>query len=144
MNASDRRVNAMVPTRCRQLMAFAVACGVMRAGCAIAAAPAAPVTFARDVAPIIFDRCGVCHHPNGSAPFSLLTYPAVRQRATQIAAVTKSRVMPPWKAEPGYGDFVGQRPLSAGEIDLVQRWLADGALEGDPRELPPPPRWSDG
>jgi len=78
--------------------------------CEVEAAAAARVTFAGDVAPILFDRCGTCHHPNGSAPFTLLTYPAARQRATQIAAVTKSRLMPPWKSEPGYGEFIGHRP----------------------------------
>ncbi len=101
------------------------------------------VTFARDLAPIIFDHCGICHRPNGSAPFSLLTFPAARQRATLIAAVTKSRLMPPWKSEPGYGEFIGHRPLSDAEIGVVQRWLADGAPEGDPRDLPPPPQWTE-
>jgi mono/diheme cytochrome c family protein len=131
-------------------MVVGLAAALMAAG--IDATPAArvdlvtdaPVTFSKDVAPIVFDHCGVCHHPNGSAPFSLLTYPAARQRATQIAAVTKNRVMPPWKSEPGYGDFVGHRPLSDEEIAVVQRWLADGAPEGDPRDLPPLPRWTDG
>src|SRR5258706_9581310 len=92
-------------------------------------APDGEVTFARDVAPIIFDHCGMCHHPGGSAPFSLLTYPAARQRATQIAAVTKSRFMPPWKSEPGYGEFVGQRHLSEAEVGVLQRWVASGAAE---------------
>jgi tetratricopeptide (TPR) repeat protein len=105
-------------------------------------APAGPVSFA-DIAPIMFDRCGMCHHPGGAAPFSLLTYPSARQRATQVAAVTKSRFMPPWKSEPGYGEFIGQRPLSDAEIDLIQRWVADGALEGDRRGLPQP-RWTEG
>src|SRR6202051_2832793 len=112
--------------------------------CEIDAAPARPVTFAKDVAPIIFDHCGICHHPNGSAPFGLLTYPAARQRATQIAAVTKSRSMPPWKSEPGYGEFIGHRPLADAEIGVMQQWLADGAPEGDPRALPPTPRWPEG
>src|SRR5258706_7579479 len=71
-----------------------------------------PVTFNKDIAPIIFDRCGTCHHPGGMAPFSLLTYAAAKQRASLIAAVTKSRTMPPWKAEPGYGEFIGQQPLT--------------------------------
>jgi tetratricopeptide (TPR) repeat protein len=112
--------------------------------CEVEAAAAARVTFAGDVAPILFDRCGTCHHPNGSAPFTLLTYPAARQRATQIAAVTKSRLMPPWKSEPGYGEFIGHRPLSDAEIGILQQWVADGALEGDPRKLPSRPRWTDG
>jgi mono/diheme cytochrome c family protein len=109
---------------------------------AVPPAAAGPVSFA-EIAPIIFDRCGMCHHPGGAAPFSLLTYPSAKQRATQIAAATKSRFMPPWKAEPGYGEFIGQRPLSDAEIDLIQRWAADGAPEGEQRGLPQP-HWTDG
>ena len=97
----------------------------------IQAPPSGGATFARDVAPILFERCAICHHPGGSAPFSLITYAAARQRATQIAAVTKNRVMPPWKSEPGYGDFVGQRPLTDDEINTLQRWVTNGAPEGD-------------
>ena len=100
----------------------------------------AAITFTRHVAPLIFDRCAQCHQPNGSAPFSLLSYADVRQRATQIAAVTRSRYMPPWKATPESGEFVGQRHLSDAEIDLIQRWIDGGHLEGNPRDLPPAPR----
>ena len=39
------------------------------------------VTFTRNVAPIVFSRCGICHHPGGPAPFSLLTYADVRRHA---------------------------------------------------------------
>src|SRR5665213_1007061 len=79
-------------------------------------------TFDKDVAPLVFDRCASCHHEGGPAPFSVLTYESVRQHASQIAAVTSSRLMPPWRANSDYGAFVGQHPLSAGEIDLLQRW----------------------
>jgi tetratricopeptide (TPR) repeat protein len=130
-----------MPMPFRPLAVFAVASAALT--CRIDAAPRAPVTFTKDVAPIVFARCGVCHHPDGSAPFSLLTYAAARPHATQIAAVTKRRVMPPWKSEPGYGDFIGHQPLTAGEIDVLQRWVDDGAGEGDPRDLPPQPRWND-
>jgi tetratricopeptide (TPR) repeat protein len=132
----------MMPTPFGRLLIFSVAAVVT--ACGLEAAPAGPVTFARDVAPIVFARCTVCHHSNGSAPFSLLTYAAARPHATQIAAMTRTRVMPPWKSEPGYGDFIGHHPLTGDEIDVLQRWLADGALEGDPADLPPPPRWTDG
>ena len=52
--------------------------------------------------------------------------------------------MPPWKSEPGYGEFVGHKHLTAAEIDLLQRWAASGAPEGDPKDLPPPPTWTAG
>src|SRR6266550_7377858 len=89
-------------------------------------------TFAKDVAPIIFKHCTTCHHPAGAAPFNLITYADVRQRAALIAAVVKSRLMPPWKAEPGYGgEFIGQRPLTDPEIDTIQRWVRRGGAEGN-------------
>lgn len=105
---------------------------------------AEPVTFARHIAPIVFDRCGGCHRPGGGAPFSLLTYPAARQRAREMAEVTKNRFMPPWKAEPESGEFIGQRRLTDAEISLIRRWVDEGAPEGDPRDLPPQPHWSEG
>jgi hypothetical protein len=103
-----------------------------------------PVTFSKEIAPLVFDRCGSCHRPGGPAPFSLLTYADVRSRATQIAAVTKSRFMPPWPAESDVGTFTGQKRLSPDEIALLQRWVDDGAVEGDPRDLPRPPSRTEG
>ena len=101
-------------------------------------------TYTKDIAPLLADRCGMCHHAGGSAPFSLLTYADAKRRATQIATVTKNRFMPPWKADPQNGPFVGQHPLSDAEIRLIERWVDGGAVEGDPRDLPPPRVWSDG
>lgn len=116
------------------------------ATCAVVAGQESPrpITYNKDIAPLLFERCGSCHHPDGAAPFSLLTYASAKPRASLIAAVTKSRLMPPWKSEPGYGDFIGHRHLSDAEIDRIQRWVAGGAPEGDPRDLPPTPGWTGG
>ena len=109
---------------------------------AAAQAPRSPVTFARDIAPIVFQNCGICHHPGGPAPFSLLTYADARQHATQIVAATKSRYMPPWKSEPGLVEFVGQRHLTSLEISTIERWVTDGTLEGE--GAPASPEWTEG
>ena len=111
--------------------------------CALPAAAQAP-TYSKDVAPLVADRCGICHHSGGSAPFSLLTYADVRQRATQIVSVTRSRIMPPWKADPANGPFLGQHPLSDTEIAMLGRWVEQGAPEGDPAQLPPPRPYIEG
>ena len=108
-----------------------------------AGTPAKEVTYT-DVAPLLAERCGMCHHAGGSAPFSLLTYADARRHASQIAAVTASRFMPPWRADPRDGPFVGQHPLTDAEIRLLQQWAADGAEEGDPRQLPPMPAFAEG
>ena len=107
------------------------------------APPRNTVTFS-EIAPIIYSSCAPCHRAGQAAPFSLLTYADVKQRARLIAVATKSRVMPPWPPEAGYGEFMNQRRLSNDHVDLIQRWVADGAIEGDPRTLPTPPTWADG
>jgi tetratricopeptide (TPR) repeat protein/mono/diheme cytochrome c family protein len=115
------------------------------AGHGLAAADSSQPTFSRDIAPIVYHHCVTCHHPGTSGAFSLLTYEDVRPRARSIAAVTKSRYMPPWKPEHGYGDdLIGARGLTDGEIGAIERWAAAAAPRGDPADLPKSPSWADG
>lgn len=102
------------------------------------------VTYTGQIAPILNEHCVSCHRPDAVGPFSLSTYADVRQRARTIATVTRRRDMPPWKPAFGVANFLGERRLSEGEIDIIQRWVAAGAPEGDPDDLPPPPSWPDG
>src|SRR5262245_9505847 len=78
---------------------------------AAAGAPGS-LTFSKDIAPIIMDKCASCHHPGAVAPFSLLSYQDVRKRAQQVAYITEQRIMPPWKADQGDYEFKGSRRLS--------------------------------
>ena len=100
------------------------------------------VTFTRDVAPILFSACASCHRPEGVAPFPLLDYDDSRKHAAAIVAATRDRVMPPWKPEPGYGEFLDERRLTREQIATLQRWFDGGLVEGDPALLPRPPTWT--
>ena len=102
------------------------------------------VTFNRDIAPLIFHSCSSCHRQGEAAPFPLLTYQQVRNHALQIAAVTARRYMPPWPPEPGYGDFLGERRLTADQIRLIAEWVKQGCPEGQPADLPPQPVFTPG
>jgi tetratricopeptide (TPR) repeat protein/mono/diheme cytochrome c family protein len=134
--ARRRRVGALLPV-------LVVALWVIAGTSFQPAAQQGPVTFAAHIAPIVFEHCVSCHRPDGSAPFSLLTYEDVRRHGARIAAVTASRYMPPWKPEPGYGDFADVRRLSDGQIELVQQWVRSGSPEGDPAAAPAPPKFVD-
>ena len=101
----------------------------------------APPTFNKDLAPFFWKQCGSCHRPDGSAPFSLLTYDEVRSRARLILTVLKDRTMPPWLPESGSGSFAGERRVAAGDIERIERWVADGAPRGEDSTLPPLPEW---
>jgi len=103
-----------------------------------------PIVFSKDIAPILYRHCVTCHRPDGVAPFSLITYDDARRHATQIAAATTRRYMPPWKPAAGYGDFEGERRLTDMEIALFRRWAGGARLEGDASDRPVPPRFGSG
>jgi hypothetical protein len=118
-------------------MKFAIA---LVAATAFAATP----TFNHDIAPILYQNCAGCHRPGQVAPFALLTYQDAAKRAAQIATVTASRYMPPWKAEPGYGHFQDERRLSDAQLALIRDWVKNGAPEGDPKQRPGVPQFGSG
>jgi mono/diheme cytochrome c family protein len=126
-----------------------VAIAVWSAGTTVTAAPVPPraasaPTFNTDIAPIIYEHCATCHRPGEIAPFSLLTYEDAARRAKKIAGVTAKHVMPPWKAEPGYGEFANERRLTDAEIALLGAWARNGAPEGDAHAKPAPPKFPEG
>jgi mono/diheme cytochrome c family protein len=104
----------------------------------LAAADPPPVTFTQHVAPLLQQHCQECHRAGGGAPFTLAEYQHVYQRRHKILESVEKRRMPPWKAVAGYGDLAGERRMSDAEIATLARWVAAGAPEGDPRDLPAP------
>lgn len=105
-----------------------------------AARSGSAATFTRDVAPILYEHCIVCHHDGGLAPFPLLSYADTRPWARAVRQAVATRSMPPWKPSPGYGGpFHGERRLSDDAIRVIQEWVDGGAPEGDPMDLPPAP-----
>jgi Flp pilus assembly protein TadD len=107
-------------------------------------ASAEPVTWSTHIAPIVYTYCAPCHRPGEVAPFSLLTYTDASKRASQIAAITRRRIMPPWPPEPGFGDFAGSRRLSDQQLNLIERWAREGAPQGDAATAPQPPHFTPG
>jgi tetratricopeptide (TPR) repeat protein/mono/diheme cytochrome c family protein len=108
------------------------------------AAPPPQVTFNRDVAPILYRSCARCHRPGEAGPFSLLTYADAKSHARQIAALTKSRFMPPWLPAEGALKFTDELRLSEDEIARIQAWVEQGTVEGNPADLPPKPNFVEG
>jgi Flp pilus assembly protein TadD/mono/diheme cytochrome c family protein len=101
----------------------------------------APVTWSRQIAPIVYHNCAACHHPGGAGPFSLLSYADARRRGQQILEVTQSRYMPPWLPAHGYGDFLGERRLNDEDLRLIRKWVESGMPEGNPTEAPAEPHY---
>ncbi|MDP2343956.1 MAG: hypothetical protein Q8O67_23565 [Deltaproteobacteria bacterium] len=90
-----------------------------------------PPTYA-SVKPFLDTKCGNCHRPAGIGPMSLLAYDEVLLFKESIGAVVADGSMPPWPAVDGCNDYANDLRLSDDEKATLQRWLEDGAPEGDP------------
>lgn len=96
-------------------------------------------TYATDVAAIFNEKCVTCHRPGEVAPFSLIGYENAKKWAHMSAHVTAKRIMPPWKAVHGYGDFRGENRLTDEQIEAIQQWDKDGAPRGAIKDEPKAP-----
>ena len=102
-----------------------------------------PVTFAKDVAPILQAKCEECHRKGTAAPMSLATYQETRPWAKAIRERVITRNMPPWHIDKTVGiqHFQNDRSLTDDQISTVVRWVDSGALPGDPKDLPSAKQW---
>ena len=107
------------------------------------AAMGAP-TFNKNVAPIFHKHCVTCHRPGEVAPMSLLDYKSARPWAKAIREAVATRKMPPWFADPAHDGFSNDPRLSGAEIATVKAWVEAGAPEGDAKDLPPAPKFTEG
>ena len=103
------------------------------------------VTFTRDVAPILQQKCEVCHRPGSIAPMPLRSYEEVRPFAPLIREKVVSGVMPPWPIDKTVGiqKFKNDRSLTDEQIQTIARWVDSGAQMGDAADMPPGLEWPD-
>ena len=125
----------------RACVATAVAIGLSLVALPANAAEDTP-TFNQHVGQILFDNCTSCHRPNQVAPMSLLSYDDARPWARAIKAKVESREMPPWFADPRFGEFSNDISLSDDEIATIVAWADGGAPQGD-GAAPESPKFSE-
>ena len=112
---------------------------------AFAQAPAGQPTFARDIAPIVQNKCQSCHRVGQMAPMSLVTYNEVRPYARAIKAKVAARQMPPWGVDRTIGiqHFKYDSSLTDSEIETISKWADGGAPLGNPADMPPLKQFDD-
>src|SRR5215470_7570018 len=94
----------------------------------------AEATYTQDVAPILQKHCVACHRPNDIAPMSLMTYDEVLPFARMIRENVVQRKMPPWHADPAFGEFTNDTRLAETDIATIVAWVKGGAKRGESTE----------
>ncbi len=90
------------------------------------------VTYAKDIAPILQARCVGCHRAGQIAPFALTEYDDAVAWSDMMLEVIDQGRMPPWHANPKYGEFHNDARMPEAEKELVHKWVAGGAALGRP------------
>ncbi len=104
----------------------------------------APVTYSNQVARLLNARCVGCHRPGEIGPFAMTKYQEVAGWGEMIAEVVREQRMPPWHANPHYGKFANENVLSNAEKETIYAWVEAGCPEGNPADLPPAPKFTEG
>ena len=102
------------------------------------------ITWADQIAPIMYKNCGSCHHDGGIAPFSLTDYQTAAAWAPLIEPAVNTGKMPPWPPDTGYRHFAFERTISDDEKMAILDWIATGTQPGDLGQTPPVPDYPEG
>ncbi len=102
------------------------------------------VTYSEHIAKILNNNCVFCHREGQIAPFALTNYDEAVGWAEMMREVVNDQRMPPWHADPKYGHFSNDARLSDEDKALLNKWVDNGAPEGDPSKTPAPPQFAEG
>ncbi|MDA1092407.1 MAG: cytochrome c [Acidobacteria bacterium] len=128
----------------RAVTGFGTAALLIGSAAGASAAAAEAPTFAKDVAPILYDNCVACHRPNHLAPMSLVSYDDARPWARAVKSKVVSREMPPWGADTTVRGYKNDASLTQAEIDTIAAWVDAGAPRGNDVDLPEVPQFTEG
>ncbi|MEM9819817.1 MAG: T9SS type A sorting domain-containing protein [Bacteroidota bacterium] len=112
--------------------------------CCITYSGLAQVTFASDIAEIIYQKCATCHRTGEIGPVAFTNYEEVKAWGTMIEYVTNNKIMPPWQADAEYSNFLGENFLSNDEIAAISTWVSNGMPRGNVQEEPEFPDFPSG
>ncbi|HEY5759385.1 MAG TPA: redoxin domain-containing protein [Steroidobacter sp.] len=88
------------------------------------------ISYSKEIAPLLKDRCVVCHQVGGVGPWAMTSYDMVKGFAPMIREVLRTQRMPPWHADPHYGTFENARAITTDQRKLLVHWIEAGAPRG--------------
>jgi hypothetical protein len=128
-------------TRAGMLQPISASAILLMAASLTFAAAKPQVTYTKNVAPILNNRCVECHRAGEAAPMAFTSYKEVRPWAKAIKGAILAKKMPPWLADPAHGKWSNERKLTDEEVATITKWIDDGSPEGNAKDLLPAPKF---
>ncbi|MEP7264517.1 MAG: T9SS type A sorting domain-containing protein [Bacteroidota bacterium] len=108
--------------------------------CSIASAQV--ITWAEEIAPIMYNHCTTCHHSGAIGGTSFIDYADVFSEGLSIQDKVNTGEMPPWPPDPEYRHLAHERLLSTWEKTAINDWVNNGMPQGNMANAPAPPVYS--
>lgn len=86
--------------------------------------------YETEVAPILIERCVVCHIEGGIGPFAMNSYQMIQGWSPMIKEVLMTKRMPPSQVDPTIRHFANARNMPIEETQTLIHWINAGV----PRE----------
>ena len=94
------------------------------------AADFARISYVKEVAPILQEKCVSCHLTGGIGPFAMDSYEVVKGFSPMIREVVRTQRMPPYHADPHIGAFKNDQGLTPEQTKTLVHWVEAGAPRG--------------
>lgn len=102
------------------------------------------VTYCSEISRVLARNCVECHRTGEIGPFAMDDYDEIVGWADTMLETVEDKRMPPWHADPEYGEFSNARVMSEHDKQLLRDWVAQGMPKGDIADLPPPTVYTEG
>lgn len=90
----------------------------------------AKISYEKEIAPLLLDKCVVCHREGGIGPWQMTNYDMIRGFSPMIREVVRTQRMPPWHADPHYSVFSNDRGLTPAQAKTLVHWIEAGSPRG--------------
>ena len=88
------------------------------------------ISYSEDIAPILQDKCVVCHTEGGLGPWAMTDYNMVLGFSPMIREVLRTKRMPPWHADPHIGVWKNDISLTTEQAQTIVHWIELGSPRG--------------
>ena len=110
------------------------------------AASFANISYTTEVAPVLADKCVVCHTQGGMAPFAMDKYEVVKAMAPMIREALRTKRMPPYHSDRHGSVWTDDMRPTDAQIKTLVNWIEAGAPRGAgvdplPDAAKPAPKW---
>ncbi len=83
--------------------------------------------YETEIAPILIERCVVCHIEGGIGPFAMNSHQMVQGWSPMMREVLMTKRMPPAQVDPSIRHFENARNMPVEEIQKLVHWINAGA-----------------